>query len=139
MTLASTCLVMLMITAGCPLNQAAERLLRVLSSTDATEPNSVIAPSWDLITMLRYSDGSRICALVAMVWATPSLSNTPSGPAALALTMARRTSSMLMPILAIATGLTRTRIAGCSAPATLTSATPSTWDSRCASTVSAMS
>ena len=45
-----------------------------------------------------------------------------------------RTSSMLTPIEAIATGLTRMRIAGCSAPLTVTSATPSTWAMRWAMT-----
>ena len=46
---------------------------------------------------------------------------------------------MLTPIEAMATGLTRMRIAGCSAPLTVTSATPSTCAMRCAMTVSAMS
>ena len=36
-------------------------------------------------------------------------------------------------------GSTRTRIAGCSAPATVTSPTPSTWEMRWAITVSAAS
>ena len=40
---------------------------------------------------------------------------------------------------AAVTGLTRTRIAGCSAPLTVTSATPSTCMIRCAITVSAAS
>ena len=48
--------------------------------------------------------------------------------AALALEIAVRTSSSAMPMEASATGLTRTRIAGCSAPLTVTSATPSTCD-----------
>ena len=139
MTLASACLVIWRRTAGCRLYQAAERLLRVNSSMVAIEPSSVTAPFADLTTMSRYSRGSRICALVAMTSATPSLSNTPTGPAALALTMARRTSSRLMPIAAIATGLTRTRSAGCSAPFTVTCATPSICEMRCAMTVSAMS
>ena len=66
-------------------------------------------------------------------------SNTPSGPAALLLAIAVRTSSMESPIEASAIGLTRTRIAGCSAPLTLTSATPSTCERRWAITVSAAS
>ena len=73
---------------GMPLNQAAERLLRVLCSMVAIDPSSVTAPFADLTTMLRYSAGSRIWALAAMVWAMPSPSNSPTGPAALALTMA---------------------------------------------------
>ena len=74
-----------------------------------------------------------------MVIARSAPSNTPTGPAALELAMAVRTSSMDKPMEASAIGLTRTRIAGCSAPLTLTSATPGTWDSRCATTVSAAS
>ncbi len=138
-TLAPACLVMLMRIAGWRLNHAAARLLRVDCSTVAIEPSRVTAPFADLTTISRYSRGSRIWVLVPMTSATPSLSNAPSGPAALALTIARRTSSRLIPIEAIATGLTRTRIAGCSAPLTLASATPSIWDSRWAMTVSAMS
>ena len=138
-TLASACLVTLISTAGTPLYQATERLLRVLCSMEATDPSSVTAPFADRTTMLRYSDRSRSSLLTAMVWAMPSLSNSPTGPVALALTMARRTSSISMPILAIATGLTRTRTAGCSAPDTVTSPTPSTCDKRWASTVSAIS
>ena len=63
----------------------------------------------------------------------------PSGATALALVMAARTSSMLMPIDASCIGLTRTRMAGWSAPATVTSATPSTCEMRWAMTVSAAS
>ncbi len=66
-------------------------------------------------------------------------SNTPIGPTALVLAMAVRTSSIDRPIEASAIGLTWTRMAGCSAPLTLTSATPSTCDRRCAITVSAAS
>jgi hypothetical protein len=46
---------------------------------------------------------------------------------------------MAIPMEASATGLTRIRIAGCSAPFTLTSATPDTWAIRCAMTESATS
>ena len=63
----------------------------------------------------------------------------PSGASALALAIAVRTSSMLSPIDDSSMGLTRTRMAGCSAPATVTSATPSTWEMRWAMTVSAAS
>jgi hypothetical protein len=111
-------------TAGRRLNHDAERLLRVDCSMVAIEPSRVTAPFADLTTMSRYSRGSRIWVLVPMVQATLSLSNTPSGPVALALMIARRTSSRLIPIDAIATGLTRTRIVGCFAPLTLASATP---------------
>ena len=48
----------------------------------------------------------------------------PTGASALALAMALRTSSMLRPMEASSVGLTRTRMAGCSAPLTVTSATP---------------
>ena len=74
-----------------------------------------------------------------MVWARSGPSKVPSALAALALEMAVRTSSRLTPIEATATGLTRMRIAGCSAPLTVTSATPSTWAMRCAMTLSATS
>ena len=66
-------------------------------------------------------------------------SNEPSGPIALALEMAVRTSSSATPMLASRVGSTRTRSAGCSEPATVTSATPSTWDRRWAMTLSAAS
>ena len=79
-TLASACLVIWRSTAGWRLYQAAERLLRVDCSMVAIEPSSVTAPFADLTTMSRYSRGSRICALVAMTSATPSLSNTPERP-----------------------------------------------------------
>ena len=63
----------------------------------------------------------------------------PSGASALALAIAMRTSSTLSPIDDSSMGLARTRMAGCSAPATVTSATPSTWEMRWAMTVSAAS
>ena len=63
----------------------------------------------------------------------------PSGASALALVIATRTSSTLSPIDDSSMGLARTRMAGCSAPATVTSATPSTWEMRWAMTVSAAS
>ena len=66
-------------------------------------------------------------------------SNIPTGPIPLLLAIAVRTSSMFNPIEASAIGSTRTRIAGCSAPLTLTSATPSIWERRWAITVSAAS
>jgi hypothetical protein len=74
-----------------------------------------------------------------MVTARPTPSKMPIGPCALVLAIAVRTSSMDKPMEASAIGLTRTRIAGCSAPFTLTSAMPSTCDRRCATTVSATS
>jgi hypothetical protein len=57
----------------------------------------------------------------------------------LLLAIAMRTSSIDSPIDASAIGLTRMRMAGCSAPLTLTSATPSICESRCTITVSAAS
>ncbi len=66
-------------------------------------------------------------------------SKVPSGVSELALATAARTSSRLMPIEAAATGLTRMRMAGCSAPLTVTSATPSIWAMRWATSVSATS
>ena len=63
----------------------------------------------------------------------------PSGASELALAIAVRTSSMASPMVESSIGLTRTRMAGCSAPATVTSATPCTWLRRCSRTVSAAS
>ncbi len=74
---------------------------------------------------------------MAIACLAPSMK--PSGASALALTMAERTSSMLSPMVESSMGLTLTRMAGCSAPAAVTSATPSTWESRCTITVSATS
>jgi hypothetical protein len=53
--------------------------------------------------------------------------------------MAARTASSDSPMAESRSGSSRTRIAGCSAPLTLTSATPSTWAMRWAITVSATS
>ena len=52
-TLASACLVMISSTAGCRLNQAAERLLRVLWSTEAMLERRTTLPLALLTTMLR--------------------------------------------------------------------------------------
>ena len=74
-----------------------------------------------------------------IVVARLSPSNAPIGPAALELEMAVRTSSMANPIADSRAGSTRTRIAGCSEPATVTSATPATCDKRWAIMLSAAS
>jgi hypothetical protein len=66
-------------------------------------------------------------------------SNEPIGPTALLLVIAVRIVSVDRFIAASRAGSIRTRIAGCSEPATVTSATPSTCDSRCAITLSAAS
>ena len=121
------------------MNQPAERLLRTLGSIDATADSRTTAPLAVRTTIGSYSGAVRSWSLVAMVTDRSGPSNTPSAPAALVLAMAVRTASMSSPIEASASGLTRTRMAGCSAPLTLTSATPSTCDSRCAITVSAAS
>jgi hypothetical protein len=74
-----------------------------------------------------------------MVSARSPPSITPSGLCALAPAIALRTCSSEIPAEAAAPGLTRTRTAGCSAPLTVTSATPGTCAMRCATTVSAAS
>ena len=51
MTLASACLVMTSSTEGCPLNQAAERLLRTPCSTAAMSPSRTTVPLADFTTM----------------------------------------------------------------------------------------
>ncbi len=74
-----------------------------------------------------------------MVAARLGPSMAPSGLTSVASVMAVLTWSRPMPRPASASGRTRTRIAGCSAPLMLTSATPGTWDRRWATTVSAAS
>ena len=74
-----------------------------------------------------------------MVIACLSPSTAPTGATALASAMAVRTSSMLRPMEASSVGLTRTRMAGCSAPLTSTWAMPGTCEMRWATTVSAAS
>ena len=107
-TLASACLVMTSRTDGCRLNHAAERLLRTPASTDAMAPSRTTVPSGLVFTTIAlYWLGERSCSLLPIVRARSAPSKVPSGLAELALATARRTSSMLMPIEAIATGLTR--------------------------------
>ncbi len=86
-----------------------------------------------------YSIGVRSWLLMPMVMPRLAPSKLPSGPTELALAIAVRTSSMLTPMAAMRPGSTRTRMAGCSDPATVTSPTPSTWLSRCAMMLSAAS
>jgi hypothetical protein len=139
MTLASPCLVIWISTAGCLLNQAMERTLRTESSTSATSDSRTKLP-FALLTMIsRNSAAVRICLFIASVslWRLPL--KIPTGPSGLALTIAVLTSSVAMPAFDSATGLSAIRTAGWSAPLTVTSPTPGTCDSRCASTVSATS
>src|SRR5262249_8060946 len=138
-TLESADLVITSSTEGLPLYQPKERLLRTPGSIDATAESFTTVPLDMRTTSGSYSVAARSWSLVLMVTARPSPSNTPSGPAALVLAIEVRTSSIDNPIEASAIGLTRTRIAGCSAPLTLTSATPSICDRRCATTLSAAS
>ena len=96
-------------------------------------------PPAERTTMRPNSSGSVSWSLVAIVrlWASPS--KEPSAESALALAMAVFTASSDRPIAARRRGSSRTRIAGCSAPLTSTSATPSTCATRWATTVSATS
>ena len=73
--------------------------------------------------------------------ARPNLSPSmmPVGEMALALTIVVRRSSMERPMFESFSGSAEMRIAGWSAPATLTSATPSICEMRCTSTESAAS
>ena len=139
MTLESLALVTTSSTDGCRLYQPKERLLRTPGSIEAMAESRTTVPLTVRTTSGSYSDAARSWSLMPMVMARPSPSNTPTGPAALELAMEVRTSSMDRPIEASASGLTRTRIAGCSAPLTLTSATPSICASRWATTLSATS
>ena len=138
-TLASADLVSTRRIEGWPLYQPNERLLRTPGSIEAIADSRTTVPLVARITSGSYCDAARIWSLVAMVTERSPPSKPPIGPVALALATAVRTSSIDRPIDASATGLTRMRIAGCSAPLTETSATPSTCDSRCATTVSAAS
>jgi hypothetical protein len=139
MTLASPCLVIWISTAGCLLNQAIDRLLRTESSTSATSESRTKLPFALLITISRNSAAVRICLLIDRVslWRPPL--KMPTGPSGLALMMASRTSSVAIPAFDSATGLSAIRTAGWSAPLTVTSPTPGTCETRCASTVSATS
>ena len=78
-----------------------------------------------------------LLTLMISDWRAPS--NMPTGASAAPLAIAVRICSSEMPDAAMTAGSTSTRTAGCSAPLTTTSATPSTCDSRCTSTVSAAS
>ena len=139
MTLASPCLVIWISTAGCLLNHAIDRLLRTESSTSATSESRTKLPFVLLIRMSRNSAAVRICLLTDSVslWRPPL--KIPTGPIALALMIAVLTSSVAMPALDSATGLSAMRTAGWSAPVTVTSPTPGTCEIRCAITVSATS
>ncbi len=89
--------------------------------------------------MSRNSAAVRICLLVEIVslWRSPL--KMPTGPSGLAVMIAVRTSSVAIPALDRATGLSAIRTAGWSAPETVASPTPGTCEMRCAITVSATS
>jgi hypothetical protein len=91
------------------------------------------------MTTSRNSWAVRICRLSASVSLCRSPLKMPTGPSGLALMMAVRTSSVAMPALESATGLSWIRTAGWSAPEIVTLPTPGTCEMRCASTLSAMS
>ncbi len=101
--------------------------MRTLGSIEAIVDRRITVPSTVFTTSGSYSLAVRSWSLMPMVTPRLAPSKVPSGPTALALAIAVRTSSMLTPMAAMRAGLTRTRIAGCSAPVTVTSATPSTW------------
>ena len=138
-TFALACLVTISSTEGSLLNQPAERLLRTLGSIEAMVDRRITVPSTVFTTSGLYSTGVRSWPLMPMVTPRLAPSKLPSGPTALELAIAVRTSSMLTPMAAMRAGSTRTRMAGCSEPATVTSPTPSTWLSRCAMMLSAAS
>ena len=141
MTLASACLVMISSTAGCRLNQAAERVLRTPCSTlgDVAEPDRRCrcATSTTMVLVFRGraqlvvgADGDRR-AVGAVERAERRLRVGAGDRGAHVLQADAHRGERA--------GLTRTRIAGCSAPLTVTSATPSTCAMRCAMTLSAAS
>ncbi len=138
-TLAFACLVMISSTDGSLLNQPADKLLRTLGRIEATVDRRITVPSTVFTTSGSYSPAVRSWSLMPMLTARLTPSKVPIGPTALELAIAVRMSSRLTPMAAMRAGSTRTRIAGCSEPATVTSPTPSTCASRCAITVSAAS
>ncbi|MGY4376046.1 hypothetical protein ACVWZ3_003685 [Bradyrhizobium sp. i1.3.6] len=105
----------------------------------ATSASRTKLPFELLMMMSRNSFAVRICLFSDSVslWRSPL--KMPTGPSGLALMIAVLTSSVAMPALDNATGLSCTRTAGWSAPLTVTSPTPGTCEMRCASTVSATS
>ena len=111
-TLASPCFVIWISTAGCLLNQAIERLLRVASSTSAISDSRKKLPALLLTTMSANSAAVRICGLIDNVSLCRLPLKMPTGPSGLALMMALRTSSVEMPALDNATGLSAIRTAG---------------------------
>src|SRR5664279_1159770 len=137
MTLALPCLVMISNTEGSRLYQPAERLLRTPGVIEATVERRMTVPLMVFTTSGSYSVAMRSWSLMPMVTARALPSKVPIGPTALELAIALRTSSMLKPMDDNRIGSTLTRNAGCSEPATVTSATPSTCDRRCAITLSA--
>ena len=139
MTLASACLVMISNTEGERLYQPAERLLRTLARMVAMLESRMTVPLTVFTTTGSYWFAFRSWLLMPMVVARSGPSKEPSGPTALELAIAVRTCSIDTPMAASRVGSTRTRIAGCSEPATVTSATPCTWLSRWAMTLSAAS
>ena len=103
-------------------------MLRTPCSTSRDDASRTTVPLAGARRGCSYRAGVRSCSLVPMCAASSGPSMVPSGLSALALAMVVRMFSRLSPIAASRTGLTRTRIAGCSAPLTLTSATPWTCD-----------
>ncbi len=112
MTLAALCLVITISTAGCLLYQAIERLDRVAFSTVATSPRRSVVPFALFTTMSRNSSALRIWRLIDSVSLCSAPSNIPAGASGLAATTAARTSSVAMPALESATGLSAIRTAG---------------------------
>jgi hypothetical protein len=94
------------------LNQAIERELRTESSMSATSDSRTKLPLWLLMMMSRNSAAVRICLLMAIVslWRPPL--KMPTGPSGLAAITACRTSSVAIPALESATGLSAIRTAG---------------------------
>jgi hypothetical protein len=139
MTLASPCLVITRRTEGSRLYQPAARLLRTLGRIVAMLDRRMTVPFAVFTTNGSYSLALRSWSLMPMVTPRLSPSKAPIGPTALEFEIAVRTSSIDSPMADKRAGSTRTRIAGCSDPATVTSATPSTCDNRCAMMLSATS
>ena len=128
MTFASTCRVMNRSTEGFAPNQPTERVLRTPVVTSAMSPSRTMAsPSALTITRAKAS-GVESALFEVITSKARSPWRPPSAAWTLAFETALRTASRPIPAAAIRAEERRTRIAGCSPPATETSATPSTCD-----------
>ncbi len=138
MTLASACLLTTIRIARWPLNQAAWFLFSWPSPTVAMSRSRIGTPLRTAMTTSANCApvvSASFAAIVIIV--RPSLRK-PCGEVTFAAAIALRTWSADRPIEVSLRRSTSTRTAGVAPPVMLTSATPGTWRTRCASSESAM-